>query len=196
MGLPFIMHTREPISRAVGCSNKCQSLKLGFGHASVLYNRTYEKGHTQKAGQSNQNFSRVITEFGRYFKSSCVHKMSPDLTSPLSSQTLSWSGAKTAGWFLGRGWMKDEGEGIWQERCNRITMVTASLHNLFVSTSNSLSFCLSPHVRLTPSSRARWVWRLDLIERCRWFTLWHPAHWRIGALLPDVSHKMNGDCSS
>lgn len=54
MGLPFIMHTREPISRAVGCSNKCQSLKLGFGHASVLYNRTYEKGHTQKAGSSNQ----------------------------------------------------------------------------------------------------------------------------------------------
>lgn len=55
MVLPFIMHTSEPITRAVGCTNKCQSLKLGFGHASVLYNRSYEKGHTQKA--SSEDFS-------------------------------------------------------------------------------------------------------------------------------------------
>lgn len=36
MVLPFIMHTTEPMSKVVDCSNKCQSLKLSFGHASVL----------------------------------------------------------------------------------------------------------------------------------------------------------------
>ncbi len=69
MVLPFIMHTTEPMTNAVGCTNKCQGSKLGFGHASVLYDGTYEKGHTQKARhkQSNQSLSWVITKFGRYF---------------------------------------------------------------------------------------------------------------------------------
>ena len=59
MVLPFIMHTTEPITKTVGCTNKCQSLKLAFGHASALYDGTYEKGHTRKARymQSNLNFS-------------------------------------------------------------------------------------------------------------------------------------------
>lgn len=48
MVLPFIMHTTEPMSKAVGCANKCQGLKSGFGYASVLYDRTREKGHNQK----------------------------------------------------------------------------------------------------------------------------------------------------
>lgn len=80
-----------------------------------------------------------------------------------------------------------ENEG-WREfvrgSSGRISMVTANLHNLFVSFTFSLPKNLSPP--------ARWVWRLELIKRRLWFTPSARCRWQTAALLPDVSCKMKG----
>lgn len=103
---------------------------------AVWYDRTNEKGHTQKARykQSNQNISWVITELGRYFwqRPKAVLCLRWAWVLQRSSQTLSLSDAKTVGQFLG-GKTSDGGRRVWTE--NTITMVTANLHNLFVPVS-------------------------------------------------------------
>lgn len=93
-GLPFIMHTTEPISKTVGCTNKCQSLKLGFGHASALYDRTYVKrsysqGQVQAIKSEFQlNNCKVWKIFLARTKSSSVLDECRSSIFPLMSSTV------------------------------------------------------------------------------------------------------------